>query len=139
MKMLLRSTVLFLALALTTSHYSFAHVDASPDAAKWEKLGSRKVKYTVDRDEIPVTIRDGRFSAIKLVIKKAPIDMMKCIVYFGDGKTQEIALRKSFKAGDETRIIDLDGDKRVISKVVLWYDTKNAARKRATVELWGRR
>ncbi|MBV6654561.1 MAG: DUF2541 family protein [Mameliella sp.] len=114
-------------------------VDSHPDFARWEKLGTRNVSYKVDRDQIVVTARDGRFSAIKLRVAKAPIDMMRCTIYFRNGQKQEVQLRQTFPAGSESRVVDISGKRRVISKVVFWYDTKNRARKRATVELWGRR
>jgi len=41
-------------------------------------------------------------------------------------------------AGGETRVIDLRGRRRAISKVVFWYDTKGIAENKATVDLWGR-
>lgn len=63
-----------------------------PEGPRWEKLGTRKVRYAVDRDEIAVTRIDGRFTAIKIKVKNAPIDMMKCTVHFGNGQAQELAL-----------------------------------------------
>lgn len=105
---------------------------------KWEKIGTRKVKYTIDRDEILVTRMEGRFSAIKIKVEKAPIDLMRCVIHYGNGQTQEVQLRNTIRAGSETRVIDIPGRKRIIKKVVFWYDTKNHADKRARVELWGR-
>ena len=32
---------------------------------RWEKLGSRKVKFDVDKDVITVTRWDGRFNAVR--------------------------------------------------------------------------
>ena len=112
--------------------------DAAEQGPRWEKLGTRKVKYAIDRDEILVTRMEGRFTAIKIKVKGAPIDMMKCTIHFGNGQSQDVALRNTIPAGGETRVIDIAGGARVIKSVVFWYDTKNRARKRATVELWGR-
>ncbi len=106
---------------------------------RWEKLGQRKVNYSLDRDEIMVTALDGRFSAVKLMVKKGGINMHKMVIHFGDGTKQQVNLKNKIPAGGATRVIQLKGQKkRVIRKVVFWYDTKNLANKRATVELWGR-
>ena len=106
---------------------------------RWEKLGQRKVNYKIDRDEIMVTAREGRFSAVKLIVRKGAVNMHKMTIHFGDGTQQEVNLKNNIPAGGETRVIKLKGQKkRVIRKVVFWYDTKNLANKRATVELWGR-
>ncbi len=105
---------------------------------RWEKLGQRRVNYSLDRDEILVTARDGRFSALKLVVRKASINLHRVVVYFGNGQHMEVHIRKRIAAGSETRVIGLPGKKRVIKKVVFWYDTRGLARGKAIVELWGR-
>jgi hypothetical protein len=106
---------------------------------RWEKLGQRKVNYKIERDEIMVTARDGRFTAVKLKVRKGAVNMHKMIIHFGDGSKQQVNLKNKIPAGGETRVINLKGkQKRVIRKVVFWYDTRNLANNRATVELWGR-
>lgn len=105
---------------------------------KWELLGTRKVNYGLDKDEIMVTRMEGRFTALKIKVKKGGINLHKVFVHFGDGQVQELEVREDIQAGGETRVIDLAGNRRVIQKVVFWYDTKNYANQKATVELWGR-
>jgi hypothetical protein len=71
-------------------------------------------------------------------VKKAPINMQKLVVTFGNGEVEELELRNNFAAGSESRVIDLPGNKRVIKKIVFWYDTKNIANRKGIVEVWGR-
>jgi hypothetical protein len=104
----------------------------------WEMLGMRKVNYSLDRDEIIVTRAEGIFTALKVKVKKAPINMQKLVVTFGNGEVEELELRNNFAAGSESRVIDLPGNKRVIKKIVFWYDTKNIANRKGIVEVWGR-
>lgn len=104
----------------------------------WELLGVKKVNYGLDRDEIDVTAQEGFFTGLKIKVKRSPINMHKLAVHFGNGEVQEIELRENFRAGGESRILDLPGNKRVIRKVVIWYDTKNLARGKGLVEVWGR-
>lgn len=111
--------------------------DANPP--RWEKLGARKVNYGLDHDEVLVTVREGRFSAVKLRVLKGGVHMHKMVIHFGDGTRQNVDLRNKIPAGGETRVINLKGNKkRVIRRVEFWYDTKGFARGRATVQLWGR-
>ncbi len=105
---------------------------------RWEKLGERKVNYALDRDEIMVTASEGRFTALKFLVKKGGVNFHKIVVHFGDGSEEEIELRDEIRPGGETRVIDLPGKRRVIRKVVFWYDTKNFADQKAEVEMWGR-
>lgn len=108
------------------------------DQRPWELLGSRKVNFAADRDEILVTRAEGVFTGLQLRVKRGPINMHRMIVHFGNGETQEIELRENFRAGSASRVVDLPGNRRVIRKVVLVYDTKNFANSKAVVELWGR-
>ncbi|NNF32911.1 MAG: DUF2541 family protein [Saprospiraceae bacterium] len=103
----------------------------------WEKLGQRTVNYGLDKDEIKVTAREGKFKAIKLAFRGGKMNMHRCVIHYANGEKQNVALKKQYSAGDETRTIDLKGNRRVISKVVFWYDTKNLARKKAIIGLWG--
>ncbi|HLP93249.1 MAG TPA: hypothetical protein VK168_04395 [Saprospiraceae bacterium] len=125
---------LFAALAVAFAGMSFTMANFGP----WELLGSRKIDYKVDRDEILVTRAEGVFSAIQIRVKRSPINMHKLAVHYGNGDVEEIDLRQSFRAGSVSRVIDLPGNKRIIRKVVMWYDTKNLAAGKGVVELWGK-
>lgn len=125
---------LFLAALTALLAMSFSTLETKP----WELLGSRKINYGIDRDEILVTRADGVFSAIQLRIKRSPINMHKLAIHYGNGEVDEIDLRESFRAGSMSRVIDLPGNKRVIRKVVMWYDTKNISNGKGVVEVWGR-
>ena len=61
----------------------------------------------------------------------------KVLVHFGDGEVQEVELRRQIPAGGETRAIDLKGGRRVIRKVVFWYNTPQSKRRKAVVQLFG--
>jgi hypothetical protein len=43
------------------------------------------------------------------------------VVRYGNGQTEELAVRDRIPAGGATRVIDLPGDRRVIESVDLWY------------------
>lgn len=124
----------FFAAVMALVAMSFNTLENRP----WELLGARKINYGLDRDEIMVTRSEGVFSAVQLRIKRSPINMHKLAIHYGNGEVDEIDLRENFRAGSASRVIDLPGNKRVIRKVVLWYDTKNLAVGKGVVELWGR-
>ena len=126
-------------MALFAMSFQISTVTAVNETSRpWELLGVKKVNYGVDRDEIDVTAQEGFFTGLKLKVKHSPINMHKLVVHYGNGDVQEIELRENFRAGSESRVIDLQGNKRVIRKVVIWYDTKNLARGKGVVEVWGR-
>lgn len=134
----MKNLIFFSLMVLTSGLISWVPVHPISPAPIWEKLGERRVKYGLDHDEILVTRMEGNFTAIKLLIKKAPVNFHRLVVHFATGGIQEVELRNEIPAGGETRVIDLRGGDRIIRKVVFWYDTKNTAGARAEVELWGR-
>ena len=105
---------------------------------RWEKLGQRRVNYGLDRDEILVTAREVTFTALRLHAELAPMNFHRCVVNFANGSTQTFQISETVRAGQTTRLLDLAGNNRIITKVVFWYDTKNRANRRGRVELWGR-
>ncbi len=107
-------------------------------AGAWTRLGKRTVEDRVDHDRIVVTGDRGRYTAIKIVVRKHAVEFRKVKVTFGNGETQEIELRRVIPAGGETRVINLNGGKRVIRSVDFWYDAQSLGGK-AVVVLLGRR
>jgi hypothetical protein len=128
--------IAFVSFSFASTPISEPKVDIEPP--RWEKLGQRKVNYGLDRDEIFVTARDGRFSKIKLRVKNGGLNMHRCVIHFANGSKQNVEMRNNLAPGSETRVIDINGGRRVIKKVVFWYDSKNWSQKKAVVALWGR-
>ncbi|WP_109300852.1 DUF2541 family protein [Aquimarina sp. AU474] len=105
---------------------------------RWEHLGSRTVNYKIDRDVIKVTAKEGGFRKLKIKVTGGAINMHKMIVQYGNGKKDIISLKYNFTKGSTTRLIDLQGNKRVIRDITFFYDTKNLSRKKAKVHVFGR-
>lgn len=131
-------TLLFTLCFAFVAEAAFPTVNPVSKQPRWEKLGERKVNYGLDRDEILVTAAEGRFTALKFLVQKGGINLHKVAIHYGNGEVQEIETRNDIPAGGESRVINLPGNRRVIRKVVFWYDTKNYANQKASVELWGR-
>jgi hypothetical protein len=47
-------------------------------------------------------------------------------------------LRNRFNAGTESRVIDLDGGLRHLTKIEFWYETRGFARGKSRIAVWGR-
>ncbi len=105
---------------------------------KWEHLGTRNVNYRIDRDVIKVTARDGAFKKLKIKVTNGSLNMHRIVVQYGNGEKQLIQVRKNFGKGGATRIIDLEGTKRIIRDITFFYDTKNLSGRRAKVHVFGR-
>lgn len=125
--------------AFAITSWVFGLGQASADDSKWELLGEKHVMFRIDRDVIPVTISEGRFSKIQLGVEGAAIEFYDLTVVFGNGETQNVPVRAVIPKNGRTREIDLPGALRVINRVELVYRSLGPrARGRATVKLWGR-
>ncbi|WP_298520358.1 DUF2541 family protein [uncultured Kordia sp.] len=126
------SAILFIGLS------SFDTASTETFTKKWEKLGSKKVNYRLDKDVIRVGKHEGTFKKLKLVVSKGAINMHKMVVHYGNGSTEEIKLKHNFSRRSDSRVIDLNGNKRFITKITFIYDTKNLSKSRATLHVFGR-
>lgn len=125
-------TLATFSLILLLSSFTYSY------QGKWEKLGERKVNLGMDHDKIVVGGGDGLFTKLKIKVRNSGINLHKVVVHFGNGETQDLTVREDISKGGETRVIDLKGNKRVITSVDFWYDTKGLINDKAVVVLLGR-
>lgn len=135
--------VLFVPVLLNTAYAQKpAITDKKPavvlsDKAGWHKIGETVANFKSDRDELIVMGAD-KFKAIKIKVTDAPIHISNLEVYYESGDKENIVLKSDFKAGGESRVVDLKGNGRDLKKVVFVYNTvANAKSDKAHVELYG--
>lgn len=104
----------------------------------WEKLGSRTVDFKLDKDVIPVGVKDGRFSKLKLAVTGGALNMHKMRIEYLNGQIENINLKHKFTKRSSSKIIDIDGRRRIIKNIVFWYDTKNRSKKKAKITVFGK-
>lgn len=109
------------------------------DFGPWVKLGSKKVNYALDRDVIHVGINDGAFKKIRLKVTKGSLNMHKVVIEYANGQKDNINVRHNFKRGSMSRVIDLEGNNRIIRDITFWYDSDNSSRRRATLTVYGKK
>jgi hypothetical protein len=80
---------------------------------------------------------DGRFSAIRLVVQNAPVELYDVAIMFGNGQVYQPGTRMTFGPGTETRDIPLSGGARFIRRVDFWFANIPGDGK-ALVQLWAR-
>jgi hypothetical protein len=104
---------------------------------RWERLGRRSVDIRADRDVIRVGRSEGRFGALRFIVRGGAIELYDVVVTLGDGNTYRHPSRLLLKRG-EGRVIDLPGGRRVVRRVEFMYRTLRSRGRRATVTLYGR-
>jgi len=86
----------------------------------WDFLGDKQIDRTQDHVRIQVTRRTGTFHALQLRVTDA-VFFDRVVVHFGDGTSEELALRGRIWPGGENHIIGLSGERRMVESVELWY------------------
>ena len=86
----------------------------------WDFLGDKEIDRTQDHDRIQVTRRTGTFHVLQLRVSD-PIFFDRVVVHFGDGTSEELALRGRIWPGGGNHIIGLTGQRRMVESVELWY------------------
>ena len=108
-----------------------------PIEARWEVLGTRQVKFRGEKDTIPVTKKEGLFTAIMLEVDNGDLELYDVVVHFGDGSKWSPETRFHFDQGTRSRVIDLPGAARFIKKVDFYYRS-TLKKGRALMTLHGR-
>jgi hypothetical protein len=103
---------------------------------RWAHLGEAHVDGHNDHDNIHVGSGDGKFRAVQLRVSGGAIDFQRVIVHFGDGSVQEVVFRERIQSGGRTRPLDLNGDRRRIESVEIWY-SKESWHRKPRVDLYG--
>lgn len=129
---------IFAVLAIVLIACSSGKRVSSSSPERWQKLGEKRVNYRIDHDVLNVTRRDGTFKQLRFVVKSGSLNMRRCVIHFENGGMQEVDLRYTFSKGSASRIIDLNGNRRLIEKISFWYDTKNFSHNKAILVVWGK-
>lgn len=87
----------------------------------WVRLGCKDVKFLIDRDTMKVGRQEGRFSALRVKVRKAPVEMFNLRITFGNGSRLEVPVREFIAPGSASRPIDLPGNNRGIDRIEMVY------------------
>ena len=104
----------------------------------WKFIADKTVSFGVDRDVIHFGNRKDEFRQLKLRVTDGPIKIYDMKVHFDNGGVQDVNLRSIILQGAESRVIDLDGGIRSLSKIEFTYETRGYKRGRARVAVWGK-
>jgi hypothetical protein len=88
---------------------------------EWARLGCKDVRFLIDRDTIKVGRQEGRFSALRLKVRRAPVEMFSLRVTFGNGSRIDVPVREFIPPGGGSRPIDLPGNNRGIDRIEMLY------------------
>ncbi len=132
------TTVLYSAFIITVFSLTTAFTATNKTAGDWFFLGDKNVGFGVDHDVIHFGNWKDDVRQIKLKVTDGPLKMYSMKIHFDNGGVQDVELRNRFAQGSESRVIDLTGGLRHLSKIEFWYETKGFVRGKSRVAVWGR-
>ena len=87
----------------------------------WVRLGCKDVRFLIDRDTLKVGRQEGRFSALRIKVRRAPVEIFNLRVTFGNGSRMDVPVREMIPPGGGSRPIDLPGNNRGIDRIEMIY------------------
>jgi len=132
------SNLFALAIAVVLGAYSTMAV--AQNKITYDKLGTQIVDFTIDHDAVKLNTTQT-YSGLKIVVNNGAVNVHKATVHFANGDTQDVKLPDVLTKDNDGKLIDLQGNKRIIEKVTFWYDTKGKKSNddKAVVEVWGKK
>jgi vacuolar-type H+-ATPase subunit H len=126
-----------LLVVLTASVFSQKPGVVTSNSPGWKKIGETTASFQSQNESIAVLGAD-EFSAIKLKVTNAPIEIERLQVFYESGDMEDIDVGNQLQAGAETRSISLKNPTRDIQKIAFTYKTMpNYKGEKAHVELLG--
>jgi hypothetical protein len=133
---------LLLPVVLGIVMFTFWTISSSFTAMKkpgdWYFLGEKSVGFGVDHDVINFGNWKDDVRQIKLKITDGPLRMYDMKIFFDNGTEQDVPLRARFAQGSESRVIDMNGGLRHLSRIEFTYETKGFMHGHAHVSAYGR-
>jgi hypothetical protein len=102
-------------------------------SSRWVVLGCKQVGFNIDRDVIPVGVREGAFHALRLRARRNDIFMLDLKVVYGNGTAEDLPVRAQIRAGATSGAIDLTGARRNIQRIEMIYQSRPNFRGQAEV------
>jgi len=135
---ILFSTLIIAVFSFTSAFTVNNNTSAKKITGDWFFLGDKSVGFGVDHDVIHFGNWKDDVRQIKLKVTDGPLKMYNMKIYFDNGTTQDVQLRNRFAQGSESRVIDMNGGLRHLSKIEFTYETKGFLRGKSRIALWGK-
>jgi hypothetical protein len=133
------TTTLFSLMLVTVFTFSSAFKTTEKTTyGDWFFLEDKNVGFGVDHDVIHFGNWKDDVRQIKLKVTDGPLRMYNMKIHFDNGTVQSVELRNRFAQGSESRVIDMEGGLRHLTKIEFWYETKGFLRGKSRIAVWGR-
>ena len=125
-----------LAIALIAISVTALYAQKNKDEGNWGKIGETTLDFKTTKGVISIVNVDN-YKALRIKTD-APVHVDNIVVVYDTGEPANVPIRYDFKAGIESRSINLQDVKRKIKEVDVTYRlVVNSKIDKATIEVWG--
>jgi len=100
-------------------------------------LGEQIVSDRAEYDTFQVGHDRGLFAGLQVKVRGSKVEFKRIVIHFENDEKQVLDSNRVLGKGMTSRVLDLDGGKRFIEKVVFYYEARSPGWKSARVILWG--
>jgi hypothetical protein len=137
MKRIVITTFLIMAVTLCSKLFAQKPAIVATNEPGWTHIGHTTASFKMENESISVLGAD-EFSALKIKVTEAGLQLERLQVFYESGDMEEIDLRNQFSSDTESRVIKLKHPDRDIEKVAFTYKTRsNAQGEKADIDLYG--
>ena len=137
MKRIMITTLMIVAVSLYTKLFAQKPAVVADNDPGWKRIGQTTASFKTQNESIVVLGAD-EFTALKLKVSEAGVQIERMQVFYESGDMEEINVRDHFHKNNESRVINLKHPDRDIRKVAFTYKTlPNVQGEKADVELYG--
>lgn len=100
-------------------------------------LGEQIVSDRAEYDTFHVGRDRGLFTGLQCKVRGSSVEFKRIVVHFENDEEQVVERNRILGKGMTSRVLDLEGGKRFIEKVVFYYEARSPGWKSARIILWG--
>ncbi len=127
----------FIALILLTALFGLAACGPKLVPAGAVRLGRAEIGFTTMRAVIPVPATAPPVRRLIVLALVNDIDFTHIRVVFEDGTSFEHPNRARLTPQRDSLVLDLPGERRKVSEIIVQYSNFRQTARRAVVEIWG--
>ncbi len=107
--------------------------------SRWQPVGTLDVDQRRNRDVIQLDRRDGRFDALRIRVRGAPVRFSRLVVVYGNGVRDNLGVARLIGPNEESGLLELRGNRgRFIDRIIFVYGPARPRGRSAEVEVWAR-
>ena len=132
-------SIVSLLFAFNTSVSAQGTTIIADENTDWQKIALTIVNFNQGEKDILIAGKE-KYMSIHFRVATGQVDIKSLEVFYENGNKQDIAVNEIVKAAANSRVLDLNGEGRILKKIVMKYQAvANTDDREARMELWASR